>query len=77
VVAVPAPRVEVVDTTGAGDAFIGAMAAALMGGAGMEEAVRRGVAVASLTVGVAGSVPAYPRAADLVGRVADAAGVTP
>ncbi len=40
----PAPRVEVVDTTGAGDAFRGALAAALAAGEGLEEAVADAVA---------------------------------
>jgi len=36
----PVPAEEVVDTTGAGDAFCGALAAALAGGAGRADAVR-------------------------------------
>jgi ribokinase len=47
---VPAPRVDVVDTTGAGDAFNGALAAALAGGAGLADAVREAVAVAADSV---------------------------
>ena len=38
----PALVVEVVDTTGAGDAFVGALAAALAGGAALDDAVRWG-----------------------------------
>jgi ribokinase len=44
---IPAPRVEAVDTTGAGDAFNGALAAALAGGAALADAVREAVAVAA------------------------------
>jgi ribokinase len=47
---VPAPAVEAVDTTGAGDAFNGALAAALAGGAPLPEAVREAVAVAAESV---------------------------
>lgn len=49
------PTAEVVDTTGAGDALIGAMAAWLANGATLHEAVRAGVAAGSLSVGVAGA----------------------
>lgn len=41
---VAAPRVEVVDTTGAGDAFVGALAAALDEGSDLVAALRLGVA---------------------------------
>ena len=47
---IPAPRVEAVDTTGAGDAFNGALAAALAGGAALADAVREAVAVAAEAV---------------------------
>jgi ribokinase len=44
---IPAPRVEAVDTTGAGDAFNGALACELAGGAALLDAVRSAVAVAA------------------------------
>jgi len=44
---VAAPRVEAVDATGAGDAFNGALACGLAGGAGLREAVEAAVAVAA------------------------------
>jgi len=47
---IPAPRVEAVDTTGAGDAFNGALAAELAGGATLADAVRSAVAVAAESV---------------------------
>ena len=47
---IPAPAVEAVDTTGAGDAFNGALAAALAGGATLPDAVRAAVAVAAESV---------------------------
>jgi ribokinase len=52
---VPAPRVEPVDTTGAGDAFNGALAAQLAGGAPLAEAVGAAVAVASEATLAAGA----------------------
>jgi len=44
---IPAPQVEVVDTTGAGDAFNGALACALAGGDALADAVHSAVAVAA------------------------------
>ena len=55
-----APKVEAVDTTGAGDAFVGALAARLAGGAPLEEAVPYAVlagAVAVTREGAQGSLP--------------------
>jgi ribokinase len=47
---IAAPVVEVVDTTGAGDAFCGALAAALADGADLREAARQAVAYAAQSV---------------------------
>jgi len=55
VVEIAAPEVEVVDTTGAGDAFNGVLAAGLAAGAGVEEAARRAVDAASAAVRRAGA----------------------
>ncbi len=52
---VPAPRVRAVDTTGAGDAFCGALAAALAGGATLSAGVEAAVAHAAYAVTVAGA----------------------
>jgi ribokinase len=71
---VPAPSVVPVDTTGAGDALIGALAAGLQAGADMEEALRRAVRVASQSVLAAGSIASYPRSGDLVGEPSARAG---
>ena len=46
----PAPVVDVVDTTGAGDAFVGTVAARLADGAALTTAVAAGVAAASRSV---------------------------
>jgi ribokinase len=51
---------EVVDPTGAGDAFCAAMAVALAEGAEMVEACRFGAAAGALAVGVAGAAPSMP-----------------
>ena len=52
---VPAPGVDAVDTLGAGDAFHGALVAALALGATLPDAVARGCAVASVRVQHAGA----------------------
>jgi ribokinase len=57
---IAAPRVEVVDTTAAGDAFVGALAAALDRGASLEDAVVDGIAAGSLAVEVLGAQPSLP-----------------
>ncbi len=56
----PARNVEVVDTTGAGDCFCGALAAALARGAVIEAAVKFANAAASIAVQRMGAGPAMP-----------------
>ena len=67
---VPAPEVDPVDTTAAGDAFCGALADALVGGAGLVEAcgwaVRVGAA-ATLRDGAQPSLPTRAEVAHLLG----------
>lgn len=55
----PAPRVEAVDTTGAGDAFRGALAAALAAGAALEEAVAEAVAAGAYATTASGARGAF------------------
>lgn len=55
------PTVEVVDTTGAGDAFCGALAAALDRKAPLERALREGVAAGSLACMATGAQSSAPR----------------
>ena len=61
----PAIPVEVVDTTGAGDAFNGALAAALADGRPLDEAVRRAVAAGGLATTRVGAREGMPTAAEL------------
>ncbi|WP_434995817.1 ribokinase [Arthrobacter sp. Ld5] len=61
---VPAPQVTAVDTTGAGDAFVGALAARLTAGEPLRDAVRFAVRVGSSTVQRPGAQPSYPTSAD-------------
>ena len=58
--AIHAPRVEAVDTVGAGDALNGALAAGLAAGLDLAEAARRAVVAASLAVTRAGAREGMP-----------------
>lgn len=63
---IPAPRgVPVVDTTGAGDAFVGALAVRLAGGATVQEAVAVGVQAGTFAVRSPGAQSSYPTLTDL------------
>ena len=57
---VPAPIVSVVDTTGAGDTFVGALADALARGEELPAAARWAVCAASLSTGSLGATTAMP-----------------
>ncbi|HLL51837.1 MAG TPA: PfkB family carbohydrate kinase, partial [Thermomicrobiales bacterium] len=58
--AFPGYAVTVIDTIGAGDAFAGAVAAALARGLDLQEAVRLGNAAGALAVGRKGAYEAAP-----------------
>lgn len=60
---VPAPQVNAVDTTGAGDCFNGVLAARMALGHSLQDAVRDAVVAASISVGVSGAREGMPTAA--------------
>ena len=62
---VPSYKVEAVDTTGAGDAFNGALAVALAEGMALEEALSFANAAAALSVTKPGAAPSTPYRADV------------
>jgi ribokinase len=62
---VPVPRVEVLDTTAAGDAFVGALAAGLVRGDADETAVRDAVIAGSLACTKLGAIPSLPTVAEV------------
>jgi ribokinase len=61
---IPAPRVNAVDTTGAGDAFVGSLAVDLAAGLDLHRAADRACRVAALTVQHPGTQASYPRTVD-------------
>jgi ribokinase len=71
---IPGRRVQVVDTTGAGDAFNGALAVALAEGQRMAEAVAFANAAAALQVTKVGTAPAMPYRADVEAFLGEANG---
>jgi len=72
VVRVPAPRAAAMDSTGAGDAFVGAFAYGLGAGLTPIDAVRLGVACASDSVMRAGAQASYPDRVRTAGLLAQA-----
>jgi ribokinase len=62
---IPAFNVDVVDTTAAGDAFIGGLAAASLKGKSLEEAVRYGNASGALAATKFGAQPSLPMAKEV------------
>jgi len=69
--AIPAPHVVSVDTTGAGDAFNGALAAGLAAGLPLGAAVRRAVTAAGLSTTRAGARGGLPTASELAAFLAE------
>lgn len=65
----PAHAVEAVDSTAAGDAFSGALAAALAEGVDIEEALRWANAAGACAVTRLGAEPSLPRRADVLARL--------
>jgi len=69
---IPAFKAKVVDTTGAGDCFVGALAARMAQGATPREAARYASAAASCSVERLGAAPSMPSARDVAARLARA-----
>jgi ribokinase len=61
---IPAVKVDAVDPTGAGDAFIGSLAAYLGEGLPLKDAIRRANAVAALSVTRIGTQVSFPQRAE-------------
>ena len=61
----PARKVNAVDTTAAGDTFVGGFSASLASGKSVDEAVRFGLAAAALSVTRAGAQPSIPHLSEV------------
>ena len=72
VVALPALKAKVVDTTGAGDCFVGALAARLSSGASILDAARYANAAAACSVERLGATPSMPTPKEVAARLARA-----
>jgi ribokinase len=64
--------VSVVDTTGAGDCFVGVLAAALSRGAAIGDAMQRAAAAGSLACTIVGAMPSFPTGDKIDGALAHA-----
>lgn len=71
------PPARVADTTGAGDAFTGTLAAALAAGLPLASAVAAGSVAGSIAVESAGTITSYPRGRDAAALAAEAAPASP
>jgi len=60
----PGHRVVAIDTTGAGDAFVGCLAASLATGRSRDESIRRALLYSALSVTARGAQVSFPRAED-------------
>jgi ribokinase len=69
---IAAMQARAVDTTGAGDAFAGAVCAGIAAGAPLEQAVRLALVTAAISVERPGCQPSYPRRDEVAGRAAAA-----
>lgn len=69
---IPARKVDAIDTTGAGDCFVGALAAALASGSDLPEAAKRANVAASICVqklGAGTSMPYGPEVESVLGEI--------
>jgi ribokinase len=68
---VPAPSVRAVDTTGAGDAYVGSLAYFLAAGKPLPVAMSRANRIAAISVQAPGTQSSFPSAADLPAALVD------
>ncbi|MGO2694428.1 PfkB family carbohydrate kinase, partial [Corynebacterium casei] len=69
---IPTPKVTAVDTTGAGDAFAGALCARLLEGDDLVQAASFAARVGATSTLQNGAQASYPQPSDVLGEVTDA-----
>ncbi|MDN5827801.1 MAG: PfkB family carbohydrate kinase, partial [Corynebacterium casei] len=69
---IPTPKVTAVDTTGAGDAFAGALCARLLEGDDLVQAASFAAHVGATSTLQNGAQASYPQPSDVLGEVTDA-----
>src|SRR5690625_3337738 len=69
---IPTPKITAVDTTGAGDAFAGALCARLLEGDDLVQAATFAARVGATSTQKNGAQASYPNPADVLGEVTDA-----
>ncbi|MFO7265554.1 MAG: ribokinase [Limnochordales bacterium] len=74
---VPALKVQAVDTTGAGDTFMGCLLAELCAGRRLAEALRFATAAAAISVTRPGAQSSFPRRAEVEARLAEVPAAQP
>ena len=68
---VPVDPVKALDTTGAGDAFVGSLAYFLASGQSLTEAIKRANRIAAVSVQSSGTQTSFPEAKDLPSEIFD------
>ena len=68
---VPVDSVKALDTTGAGDAFVGSLAYFLASGKSLTEAIQRANRIAAVSVQSSGTQTSFPEAKDLPSEIFD------
>jgi ribokinase len=62
---VPVESVKALDTTGAGDAFVGSLAFFLAAGKSLSDSIQRANRIAAVSVQSSGTQTSFPQASDL------------
>ncbi len=65
---IPAEKIDVVDTTGAGDSFVAGFTSGISQGLSVEQAIKKGIRTASITCQFLGAQTSYKRVKEVLGK---------